>query len=113
MYLTVSYLIAFVPIPKISRQSQLSKAVHGNAGPVHLLKIGWRMRAVAPMQLVEDHLRANPPAGSKVTAVSLESQADAYFMPKESVSNQAALKVKLCTELPQGSSSLHIGKLER
>ena len=48
------------------------------------------------MQLVEDHLRNNPPEGSKVTTVrSLKTSVDAYFMPKESVSNQAALKVRV------------------
>lgn len=69
------------------------------ASRLHLLESFWKINVC--MQLVEDHLRANPPEGSQVTAASLESQADAYFMPKESVSNQAALKVRFCTELPQ------------
>ena len=52
---------------------------------------------LAPVQLMEDQLSANPPEGSKVTIVrSLKTHVNAYFMPKEFVSNQAALKVRLC-----------------
>ncbi len=63
----------------------------------HCFGIGMvLLSSIAPsadLQLVADHLEANPPEGSRVTATSLRSQAHAYFMPKESVSNQAALKV--------------------